>query len=239
MTDVFEKLKTIIDREGFDYLKDRPYEVFKELEGRTVEERSMSATLFSALVMNIPSEAEKAEDPAYLTKTIQRKCKFNKSRSEQIATGFIELFSKKNTDRWKGMELSGLDEYLGGTHKALWNGFAVWECDTGTVDCIYNAEIVVQPTEAIRKEEELLKRLKKNPFLQMNIIDEFFSQSLTDYLDRKFEDYCTCDDYYQPVVEDFEIDYYAKEWCAKHGFILLSCIGTGYDKGYEPKSMKW
>ena len=43
------------------------------------------------------------------------------------------------------------------------------------------------------------------------------------------------DDYYQPVAEDFEIDYYASEWCGKHGFELVSCEGGGGDGGYEPK----
>jgi hypothetical protein len=58
------------------------------------------------------------------------------------------------------------------------------------------------------------------------------------YLDGEFEEYCTCDDYYQPVVEDFEIDYYVKEWCKKNGFIVVSCEGDGYDDGYEPSFKK-
>ena len=37
-----------------------------------------------------------------------------------------------------------------------------------------------------------------------------------------FERYCTYEDYYQPVVEDFEFDYYLEKWCEKNG--LRDCI---------------
>ena len=50
--------------------------------------------------------------------------------------------------------------------------------------------------------------------------------------------YCTCDDYYQPVVEDFEIEYYLKEWCKKNGFKIISCKGEGDDSGFEPNSVR-
>ena len=62
---------------------------------------------------------------------------------------------------------------------------------------------------------------------------------LQSWLDNDFEEYCTEDDYYPPVVEDYELDYYVKEWCEKHGFNLISCKGSGRDKGFEPKSRRW
>ena len=46
------------------------------------------------------------------------------------------------------------------------------------------------------------------------------------------------DDYYQPVVEDFELDYYLKKWCKKNGFKVISCEGDGDDSGFEPDSVR-
>ena len=59
-------------------------------------------------------------------------------------------------------------------------------------------------------------------------------------MDYEFEDYCTCDDYYQPVAEDFELEAYLKDWCDDNGFKIVSCEGDGGDGGYEPDSVrKW
>lgn len=59
--------------------------------------------------------------------------------------------------------------------------------------------------------------------------------------DYEFEDYITCDDYYEPVVEDFETEYYVTSWCKKNGFRMLSFEGNGHDDGYEPalRSGRW
>lgn len=61
--------------------------------------------------------------------------------------------------------------------------------------------------------------------------------------DRKnsctFEEYCSCDDYYEPVVEDFELEDYVKKWADKNRFIVVSCKGDGRDNGYEPKFRRY
>ena len=71
-----------------------------------------------------------------------------------------------------------------------------------------------------------------------NAIREIYVKNLKEYLDREFEEYCTCDDYYQPVVEDFELDYYLKDWCKKNGFKVISCEGDGDDSGFETDSVR-
>lgn len=76
--------------------------------------------------------------------------------------------------------------------------------------------------------------LKKNPFTTPESIRKHYETELRKYLDCEFEEYCTCDDYYQPVVEDFEIDYYVNTWCKENGFTIVLCEGNGYDDGYEP-----
>lgn len=77
------------------------------------------------------------------------------------------------------------------------------------------------------------------PFTEASEIERYFTDTLTANLDYNFEEYCTEDDYYQPVVEDFEIDYYVGEWCKLYGFELVSCEGDGEDEGYEPGKRFW
>lgn len=52
-------------------------------------------------------------------------------------------------------------------------------------------------------------------------IGEYYKKELKEYLDRKFEEYVTCDDYYEPVAEDFEAEDYVSNWCRDNGFELL------------------
>ena len=62
---------------------------------------------------------------------------------------------------------------------------------------------------------------------------------LRDKLDQEFDDYCTEDDYYQPVVEDFEAEEYAREWAEERNIKLISFEGEGSGRGFEPKQRRW
>ena len=64
---------------------------------------------------------------------------------------------------------------------------------------------------------------------------KFYEKKLIEYLDSEFEEYCTCDDYYEPVMEDFELTYDVEHWCKENGFEVVSCESEGRDGGYEPK----
>ena len=98
--DAFRKLYDIISREGFDYLKDKPYEVFLELNGKTLADKSMASAIFSTLVMEIPGEARKTESPEDLSKTIRKRCRFMKSLADQLAEGYTRLFSKEKSTQF-------------------------------------------------------------------------------------------------------------------------------------------
>ncbi len=75
----------------------------------------------------------------------------------------------------------------------------------------------------------------KIAFILSEAVYKLFDEELGEYLNREFEDYCTCDDYYQQVVEDFELEYHVKDWYKGNGFELVSYEGDGRDGGYDPK----
>ena len=133
--------------------------------------------------------------------------------------------------------MEGLRKFQEEEFTCTWKGFAVWDEGNGTVDCYYEAEIILAPTEVAAKDEELAQELKKNPFLTKDAIHELFEKRLQRYLDDQFGEYCAEDDYYQPVVEDYGINLEDNlhEWCKENGFEYISCEGDGEDGGYEPK----
>ena len=116
-----------------------------------------------------------------------------------------------------------------------WKGYAVWDAGNGTVDCNYEAHVVLKPTDSVRENEVLKQLLRGNQTASGEVIRNFFVKRLCGYLDDEFEEYCSDDDYYQPVVEDFELEYRVKNWCRQNAFDFVSCEGHGDDDGYVPK----
>ena len=116
-----------------------------------------------------------------------------------------------------------------------WKGESVWDAGNGTMDCHYTAQIVLTPTKRVMINDGVVKLIRKNPFVKKEEIAKYFAKELKNHLDNEFEEHCTCDDYYPPVVEDFELEYLVKEWSKRNGFKVLSCEGDGILDDYEPK----
>lgn len=228
------RLKEIIDRHGPNYLSDEPYPVYEELIGSGVADKKTAGAILYFLVNGLLKEAYTDSTAESLTEKIQRGCSFNKRMADRLASIFLSLYSDENQADWTNRDMEGLAQFMKEELSCRWNGFAVWEAGNGTVDCHYKAEILLLPQKTVGADEELQRLLKKNPFMKKEAIQELFEERLRDYLDDEFEEYCTCDDYYQPVVEDFEMDDRVKDWCTKNGFQMVSCEGDGYDDGYEP-----
>ena len=232
---ITSKLKCLIDANGPGYLTDEPYSVFKELIKAKIADRKLAGAILYLLVSGIPDEVAKADDVAVVTRAIQKSCCFNKGMADLLASIFFPLYSDENKQEWKAKDKAGLTEFLSEELSCSWCGFAVWDAGNGTVDCHYNAEILISPSNEVTKDKSFARILKENPFMTRKAIGDYFENELCEYLDQEFTEYCTCEDYYEPVVEDFEADYYVGEWCKKHGFEFISCEGNGHDDGFDPK----
>ena len=236
-TTTVKKLKEIIDKNGLSYMTDEPYQVYKELLESKAADRKTAGAFLHALVNGMQIEAEKDGDIQRLSSMIKRECSFNKAMADRISGIFSTLYSPDNKAGWEKEDKEGLAQFLKEEFSLNWKGFAVWDAGNGTVDCHYEADIVLMPMEAAVEDKKLKRLLEKNPFMSKESIREYFAKGIKEYLDREFGEYCTEDDYYQPVVEDFGInlEYDLKEWCKKNGFEFVSCEGDGDDSGYEPK----
>jgi len=116
-----------------------------------------------------------------------------------------------------------------------WDGEAVWEYGSGQVECFYHAEMTFrQGKNGIRGPEVRNLEMHAPGFTDKDVI-EALNKSLRMDLDAEFEEYCTEDDYYQPVVEDFEAEALVREWAEARGIELIRFEGRGSDGGYEPK----
>ena len=240
MESVVEKLKELIDENGPKYLSTEPYEVYKELLRSKVTDRKTAGALLILFASGLSDFVKSENDPAFLSKLIQKNCCLNKRMADTLADIVLSLHSRENEDEWKGKEGTGLEKFKKEKLPVKWKGNATWHTSGGGVDCYYEADIVIKPTKALVINDKLSRALKKNPFMKTEDIGKIYENDLKVYLDCEFEDYCTCDDYYEPVAEDFELEAYLEDWCDENGFEIVSCEGDGGDDGYEPDSVrKW
>lgn len=116
----------------------------------------------------------------------------------------------------------------------------MWDEGNGTIDCYYDAQIVLRPTKVIQRDKALSSVLKKNPFLRKEAIYEIFADRLLEHLNDEFDSYCDSDCYYPPVVEEYGemLEDALYRWCKENGFEYISSDGAGRDGGYEAKSPK-
>ncbi len=234
---IADRLKKIVDLNGHSYLEDEPYRVYKELVESGAADRKTAAAILHFFTSGSMISVDSAYDAEQVSKTIQRECSLNKRMADRLALIMSSLYSDDHRREWKSKNMEGLKQFLSEEFICVWNGFAVWDAGNGTVDCHYEANIVLMPTEAISEDKELAGQLKKNPYMTKEAIHDVFAKRLKAYLDHEFDYYCTCEDYYEPVVEDFgeNLKYDLSQWSEENGFIYISFEGDGDDDGYEPK----
>ena len=231
-------LKEMVDKNSPGYLADEPYAVFEELIASGVAKKRTAGAILYFLVSGMLERLDEDRSFDDLSKEIQKTCSFNKKMADMLASIFLSLYSPSNREEWKSMDLQGLERFRNTDLLLEWNGFATWDAGSVSIDCHYEAEIELKAAGSLVVDNALSAMLEKNPFMTAKEIWNYYSGNLTDHLDQKFDWYCTCEEYYEPVVEDFELEYYAKDWCEKNGFELIRCEGEGDDSGYIPRDVR-
>ena len=91
-----EKLKELIEKNGYDYLTDKPLAVYKELEEAAPDEIITAGAILMLLVCGVWEEAKLIEDREELSGKIQTKCSFNKKMSDKLTDVIQTLYSEDN-----------------------------------------------------------------------------------------------------------------------------------------------
>lgn len=231
--EIAEKLASIIDEKGPSSLTDDPYGAYQEILKSGTADRRTAGALLHVLVSGVAGEASLNPDMYRLSSFIMKSCCLNKTMSDFMAEVLSDLYSEENLECWKMMDRNGLRDFLIQDFKVSWKGSADWSGGGGSVHCSFDAEIVLTPSEKAVSDSVLAVLIGKNPFMSAGEIHDYFAQKLTDYLDDKFEWYCSAEEYCPPVAEDFELDYYLADWCKNNGFAMASCDGEGSTSDFD------
>ena len=224
-----------MDKNGLKYLGDEPYGVYEKLVKSGVADKKIAGAILYFLINGLHTLVRRDSKLETFSKTIKSQCSFNKAMADTLASIFLSLYSQNNRKEWRSKKLQGLGQFMNEGMACHWDGSSVWEDGNVEMNCSYEADIELIATEDFVPDGELAKMLLKNPFMTKEEISDYYDTLLTDYLDGVFDEYCNGDDYYPPVVEDFELRYYVEDWCKKYGLDIVSCEGDGSDNGYEPR----
>ena len=235
-----DQIKEIISQNGQQYLteKTHAYAVYLTLLNDERIDAQKAAAVLLTLLSGIPAYALSGADHAGLVKKIQTQCFFTKRIAEEIAAMYEQLFSKENRKEWDGKSLQGYKEFLSREWPVDWYGEATWDDGPGFVECSYKARFVIRPAKNFAN-DALRAQLKTNPFLSAEDIFEDFQHDLLGHLNSEFSWYCSDDDYYPPVVEDFDFKHELKEWCRENAFEIVNISESSGETGdFEPKNPK-
>lgn len=214
-----------------------PYAVYQKLISAKARPDYARLVLISLLCS--ASVKAREMDTAELSKDMQNGCFLRKKAADEIAAMYKSLFSEENVSSWKKKEYSGFKEFCDCTWEFEWEGSGKWSRGGGYYDCWCTVTADVQVADRSLAEKVVSKLLKKNPFTDEDTIFEQFQKKMEEALAVDFHDYVTCDDYYPPVMEDYDAEYALSECCKELGLKILHVSSSGDMSDFEPDDMRW
>lgn len=229
-----KRLKDIVFEFGPNYLNEKPFEVYEELLKIENVNRRLCSGILCVLVNGVIDYNDDFEDVKALSKKIQNSCDLNSKLSNILANIFSKLFSQENKKLFLETKDNNLNTFLKSELPILWDGYSVWHYPGGYVECFYKGDMLLLPNKKVLKNKGFKTLMIENPYSSVKMIQEYFIRDVCKYLDNDFENYCTCEKYYVPTVEDYYFESNLEYWCKENGFNILKCEGSGYDGGYTP-----
>ena len=238
-------LKKIVEQNGNDYLGENAYGIYRQL----LEKKSVSPLSARMLLLALLSEVHQKSLELVMADAISQHieecCCLNRDMAGFLASIFAEVYSEANQEKWRKKAGTGLKKFCRKEWEFVWEGESKWRAGGGSVDCFCNAKATVKVVNPQQVADDLKAMLAKNPLLSEKEIFAHYQDELCDQLDSDFDDYCTSDKYYEPVVEDYtgNYEYVVKEFCQKHGMELMEFECNGGSTDFEPdddyRSGRW
>ena len=118
-------------------------------------------------------------------------------------------------------------DFYNNSIEITWEGESIWRGYRDNLECSYEAEIIIKPSKSDVLENNIKKITEDHAAFSIGDICNCFSQSLINYLDFEFNDFCANSAFSQPDPDDFPIKYNVSSWCSENGFEMVSCNGDG------------
>ena len=241
-TTAIHAIVTLINTEGPDFPAKHPAELLDALTQELGEDPLTGALYYSCLCGIFKEAAKKSVSLDDLAALIQTRCAFKKTYAGELANILKEAYSADNLDRLKATKGTAFEDLCNSDGwPFVWGGEAEWTCSNGSVECFGHGEAELRVADREKLHSLLQKILPNLAYCSQEEIQEAIAKQLREDLDGEFEEFCTEDDYYEPVVEDYDFGYNLKEYCRKYGLEAVDFTYTGGDDGFEPyfRGRRW
>lgn len=235
MDELITALKEIIETKGFDILDSKPYEIYQKISKidtiSDVISRILLITLLSGVLKQLRSDKMSQEE---LSDYLQKNCCLKKKMSDFMAQMYLSLFSDENIVLWRQKSEEGFREFCNSIWEFKWEGHSLWSADYVCMDCDCDAAVSIKIIHPDKVKKSMEEELQNNPFFSYEEICNQFSELLSTRLDNDFDFYCTSDEYYPPVVEDYigNCEELIETFCKEHGMKLISFDFDGVTGDY-------
>ena len=217
----------IIDANGPDYISDKPYETYKQLQKAkvpAVEARLVLITLTAGAAKKALTQPAES-----LSRSFQRSCALTRRAADDMAALYKAVFSEHNRRRWDEATGAGFREFCDRTWPFQWEGSASWS-DNGSDDCWADLQAELKVTDPEKAYALAEPALQENPHASAEAVFKAVRDDLALQMEQSLDEYVHGDDYYGPVMEDFVPEYAAYEltdYCTAHGLAANNITGSG------------
>lgn len=227
-----EMLRQLIDKESTEKLKREPSTVYRRLsKNKSVGDYTARMIYMAMLADTVGYIEQHGPDQEKLSEYIYRECGYRKTEAEKIAEIFSRVFSQEHIAEWDARKEEGFRKLCSGELEMhVENENSAWHRDSVHVDCSFTASATFRVKDQKTTRKALADMIDSDPYVSSEKLTEYLENQLQENLDTDFEEFCTEDDYYPPVPEDYSDNFEAyvlKPFCEKYGLECVDYSGQG------------
>ena len=232
---IIKYLKDTISANGVDYLSNDAFKVYEGLKDIKVK-NGVRTSILCCLLNDISKYSSKKKvEYNDLYSYIKDSCFLNEEITLDMTSIFLEVFSNENKKEYENDKENGFEKFCNNDHKIEWEGFTRWYTNCVHLDCNFKANFSFKIVDKEKLRKDNFEFFNKNPYLTADFFYKKYKEEIAKEIDDDFEEYCTYDDYYPPVVEDYDynLEDLLQRYCKEHGLKLISFEGEGETSNYE------
>ena len=195
---------------------------FKNLDADTeIEIATLSHVLKNASRLS----AEK------LSENLQKECVVRKAVCDKVASIYTKLFGER---REETENVYSFWEFCDQKWDYEWSRKTLLEIESLYIECEASIKAIIEVNDEEILEGRIEKLIKKSSYVKPQEIFEYIDEKISESVNNVFEEYATFDDYYPPIMEDYDtiFEEAMKDCLAKFGIEVFDFAYYGYTSNY-------
>lgn len=229
-------LSDYIDRSGLMYPSENPSAFLEYLMNRCGETPETALMYYFSCSGVFTAAAGSNATTAKVAAFIQEQCGFKRKPALDYAGMIMGVYSKPRIEALNEMKNNAFDEFCQEeSFEFTWQGQTEWRSDGGTAECTGDGTGYFRVSDRLKLAAFFEKTFPTYAYASIAEIEDVIEDHLRNSMDQAFDEYCNEDDYYPPVVEDFEFEDALTNIGKPLGLEVVAADFSGECGDWEPK----